>query len=89
VAKKEKKLPRLKFKCWNCERTYTLLPSEITEEQKLIVPCPYCDAEAVVKVEPFKKRVMSVARRRDEEGSAIGFEYDFPEVIPTENPGQS
>lgn len=75
---------RFKFKCWNCGKNYTLY-REITKEQELIVACPFCEKEAVVKLEPFKREVKSALRRGD--GGAdesIGFEYDFPDELPTE-----
>lgn len=81
-----KKLPRLTFRCWKCLRTYTLLPHEITEEQTLIVACPYCGVEGIVQVAPYKKRVISTMRELDSDDDAIGFEYVFPDVIPTESP---
>lgn len=79
-----KKLPRLTFKCWNCNRTYTLKPNQINEKQELIVPCPYCEAEAVVKLEPFKRKVISTFKGGDDQ--TVGFEYDFPETISTQKP---
>jgi hypothetical protein len=73
---------RFTFKCWNekCKRTYTLF-KEITKEQELIVACPFCQTEGVVKLELFRKT--PVLRGDDEQ--FIGFYYDFPEVIPTQN----
>lgn len=82
----EKPLPRLKFKCWQCHRIYSLKPANITEEQTLIVPCPFCDAEAVVKIEPFKRETKTVMRGAGEEEQSLGFKYDFPDVIPTQKP---
>lgn len=76
---------RLAFKCWNCKRSYTLF-KEITEEQELIVPCPYCNAEAVVKLEPFKKKTIPTLRKAGDDEQSIGYEYDFPAVIPTQKP---
>jgi DNA-directed RNA polymerase subunit RPC12/RpoP len=78
---------RFTFKCWNedCKRTYTLF-KEITKEQELIVACPYCNAEAVVKLEPFKKKKQTVLRGTGDDEQSIVFEYDFPEVFPTEEP---
>jgi DNA-directed RNA polymerase subunit RPC12/RpoP len=74
---------RLAFKCWNCNRKYTLL-KEITEEQELIVACPYCSAEGVANLKPFEKKKQSVMRGAGDQ--PIGVEYDFPEVIPTQKP---
>ena len=76
---------RLAFKCWNCKRKYTLF-KEITDEQTLIVPCPFCNEEAIVKLEPYKRDVKSVLKGEADEDQSIGYEYDFPEVIPTQKP---
>jgi DNA-directed RNA polymerase subunit RPC12/RpoP len=72
---------RFTFKCWNCKRKYTLF-KEITDQQELIVPCPFCDAEGIVKLEPFKKKKVTVMRGEDDQ--TLGYEYDFPDVIATE-----
>ena len=76
---------RFAFKCWNCNRKYTLF-KEITEEQELTVPCPYCNAEAFVALDPFKKKKKSVMKGAGDEEQTIGEEYEFPEVIPTQKP---
>ena len=76
---------RLAFKCWSCKRKYTLF-KEITEEQELIVPCQFCNAEAVVRLEPFKKKKKTVMRGVGDDDPSIGYEYDFPEVISTQKP---
>ena len=76
---------RFVFKCWNCGKNYSLF-KEISEEQELIVECPYCNKEAVVMLEPFKKKTTVVMRDVGDEDPAIGYEYDFPEVIPTQQP---
>jgi len=75
---------RFTFKCWNCGKTYALL-REITEAQELIVACPFCEKEAIVKLEPFKKKVISNLRGEGNDADeALGFEYEFPEELPTE-----
>lgn len=76
---------RRKFACWQCKRQYSLY-QEITDQQELIVPCPYCGAEAVVKLEPYKKEITTILRGGNEAGPAAGCEYQFPEVIPTQPP---
>jgi len=76
---------RFTFKCWSCDQNYTLF-KEITKEQELIVQCPYCSAGAVAKLEPFKKRKINIQRGAGEDEPSIGYEYDFPEVIPTQKP---
>lgn len=76
---------RLPFKCWNCNRKYTLF-KEIAKEQELIVQCPYCSMEAVATLNLYEKKTKSVLRGDDDHEQEIGYEYDFPEVIPTQKP---
>ena len=76
---------RLNFKCWNCTRKYSLY-REITIEQKIIVACPFCNEEAVVQLQPFKKEIISVFKGENAEEQTLGYEYDFPEIIPTHKP---
>jgi len=77
---------RFAFKCWNCKREYTLF-KEITEEQEWIVACPYCNLEAKAKLEPYKrKKIVTIVKGAGNEDQSLGYEYDFPEVIPTEKP---
>jgi len=76
---------RQAFRCWNCLRIYTLF-KEFTNQQELIVPCPFCNKEAVVKLEPFRKEKKSLLRGEADGDETIGYEYQFPEVIPTQKP---
>ena len=76
---------RFAFRCWNCQREYTLF-KEITSQQELIVACPFCDEEAVVKLEPYRKEKKTVLKGVADGGQAIGYEYQFPGVIPTQKP---
>lgn len=76
---------RFKFKCWNCGREYTLF-REITKTQTLIVGCPYCNAEAVVDLAPFRKKVKDVLKSAEGGEADIGEEWDLPEVLPTRKP---
>ena len=74
---------RLVFRCWNCGRKYSLF-KEITNQQELIVACPFCNKEAVVKLEIHRKK--SVLKGVADGEQALGYEYQFPDVIPTEKP---
>lgn len=76
-------MKRLIFKCWNCKKEYSLF-KEITSQQALIVPCPFCNEQAVVKLEPYKQEKISVLRGDEAGGQALVYEYQFPEVIPTQ-----
>lgn len=76
---------RLAFKCWNCKKTYSLF-KEITNQQELIVPCPFCNKEAVVKLEPHRKEKKTVLRGDTGKDQAMDYDYQFPDVIPTQKP---
>lgn len=76
---------RFKFRCWNCQREYTLF-KEISSQQELIVPCPFCNVEAVVKLKPYKKEKKSLLRGDSGSDISLGADYQFPDVIPTQKP---
>lgn len=75
---------RLKLQCWNCPKTYfeTL---EITDQQEVIVKCPYCQSEAVVNLRPYRKKTMTVMKRIDLEnlGNESNEELQLPDILPT------
>jgi len=76
---------RQKFNCWNCHRNFSLL-LEITDQQTLVVPCPFCAAECVAELTPhYKKNIVrgeaaSAAPRND-----MGEALDLPDVLPTKS----
>lgn len=76
---------RLKFKCWNCSRTYSLY-KEVSEEQVLIAPCPYCNAEAVVDLKPYPKGKKSILRGEGNGEQISGNELQLPDILPTQKP---
>ena len=76
---------RFTFKCWNCERKYTLF-REITDEQVLTVACPYCNAEGVVDLKPHRKQTKIVVRREGDDEQSVGEELDLPKVLLTQKP---
>lgn len=79
---------RLKFQCWNCEKTYSLF-REITGQQKLIVACPFCGEEAVAQLGPYRREVKNVLKTVDARASESTLpetELALPEIIPTEKP---
>ena len=71
---------RLKFRCWNCKKVYSIY-REVDLEQKMIVGCPFCDAEAVVDFTPEEPtdvlRNMSIHERSSD---VVG---RLPEILPT------
>ncbi len=76
---------RFTFKCWKCDQTYTLF-REITDEQQLFVGCPFCNAEAVVDLKPFRKEKKTIFRGESENEQSLGIELDLPDILPTEKP---
>ncbi len=91
----------LKFQCWNCPKTYyrnletennlnLMAPRKITNEQMISVSCPYCGAEAVVDLRPYRKKIISVLRHIDLHGEnedrQDGDGLQLPDVLPTEKP---
>ncbi len=80
-----KKSYRPKFQCWSCDRVYSLY-QEISDEQTLIVACPYCAAEAVVDLKPFRKPLTSLLRGEAPAPQAAETELQLPEIVPTQKP---
>jgi len=87
---------RFTFKCWNCNRTYTL-QREITDQQVLTVACPYCNSEGVVDLDPYRKEIKNVMKNitvmRDvssddsiDESTNAEEELDLPDILPTHKP---
>ncbi|MBV6393470.1 MAG: hypothetical protein KPEEDBHJ_02711 [Anaerolineales bacterium] len=76
---------RLTFQCGNanCKRNFSF-KREITEEQEFIFPCPFCNTELIVKLEPFKVRKKTFVRGEETHADSDEWEYAFPEVIPTQ-----
>lgn len=74
---------RLTFQCGKCKRNFSF-QQEITEEQELLFTCPYCGAELVLKLEPFKKRKKTTVRGEGNDAASSEWEYIFPDVIQTE-----
>lgn len=76
---------RLTFKCWKCQKTYTLL-REITNEQVLIVACPYCNAEAKAKLDSYRNKPITVLKGDGGKEQPPGLELQLPDIIPTQKP---
>lgn len=70
---------RQKFNCWNCHRNFSLL-MEITDQQTLVVPCPFCAAECVVELTPHYKKETMRGESQDAPEA-----LDLPDVLPTKS----
>lgn len=76
---------RLEFKCWNCEKTYSLL-REIGEGHPILsVACPFCGEEAVVDLDPHRKKPDEIYRTDSPQTITVGETvYDLPDILPTQ-----
>lgn len=70
---------RQKFNCWNCHRNFSLL-MEITDQQTLVVPCPFCAAECVAELTPHYKKETMRGESQDAPEA-----LDLPDVLPTKS----
>jgi len=76
---------RLEFKCWNCEKTYSLL-REIGEGNPILwVACPFCHKKAMVDLDPFRKPIDTIYRKDSPQNITVGeMVYDLPDILPTQ-----
>lgn len=72
---------RYKFQCWNCPKVY-FQPLDITDQQQLIVACPYCHAEALVDLNPYHNQTKIVIRGENQ-NTQSDEELQLPHVLPT------
>ena len=77
---------RITLQCWNCPKTY-FYPVEITDQQEIIVRCPYCNAEAMVDLRPYSKNPKIVTVIRGENKDQKNEEdLRLPDILPTSKP---
>ena len=76
---------RLKFKCHKCSRKYSLQRDIEDGNHVLSVQCPYCHAEGIVDLRPYRKPVDRVLRGAypNEQADKI-FKLELPDVLPTQ-----
>jgi hypothetical protein len=73
---------RLTFKCWHCDREYSLL-RDLSHGPKLLVACPFCEKEAVVDLSPYRSEVVGIYQSQSSGTEAVGEAYRLPDVLPT------
>ena len=76
---------RLTFLCWNCKRTYSLLRQPV-KGQVLFVACPFCGADGVSDLRPYKPATVTVFKAHSSGEALETPELDLPEVLPTQKP---
>ena len=74
---------RLKFECWNCTRTYSLL-RELANKKKLFVACPFCGQEGVVDLTPYAKPIIETYKSESQSGESETFALELPAILPTQ-----
>ena len=76
---------RLQFKCWKCEKTYSLL-REIEEGNPILsVACPFCFQAGVVDLAPHRKKIDEIYRTDSPQHITVGQTvYDLPDILPTQ-----
>jgi hypothetical protein len=76
---------RLEFKCWNCEKTYSLL-REIGEGNPILwVACPFCGKEGIVDLNPFREKADLIHKTGSPQTTATDeIVYDLPDILPTQ-----
>lgn len=74
----------IKFRCWNCERVYTLnkqIPRD--KYQVLRQPCPFCNKMNNLELYKFLKPVDTTLQTLDPEPSDVSA-LDFEQIFETE-----
>lgn len=77
---------RLQFKCWKCDEEFGMT-REIVGHPKLRVECPFCEAECVTDLAPYRTEPDKIFRgsepRRAEQTETV---LNLPDVLPTRQP---
>jgi len=76
---------RLKFKCWQCDREYSLL-HDLRGQPRFFTECPFCGEEAVVDLAPYRPSVKEIYQSSDGSSTAVSTAYSLPDVLPTAKP---
>lgn len=73
---------RVKLKCWNCQREYSLLRD--VGQAKLFVACPFCGAEGEVDLAPWRDPAMNIQKGGGAAEAGLGDALNLPDVLPTQ-----
>lgn len=76
---------RLKYRCWNCERVFSLL-LEIDEKPDILSECPYCNEDVLIELDPYRDKLKTVFRNASSADSEHPAGDAFPEIISTKKP---
>lgn len=76
---------RLKFQCWKCAKTYSLLREIEEGNPQLSVACPFCGEAAIADLDPYRKPIDTIYRR--EPGQKLASDetvLELPDLLPTQ-----
>ncbi len=76
-------MKRLTFKCWHCNRTYSLL-RDLTGSPKLNVACPYCEKAGIADLNPHQNNEVDIHKQPDLDKKPP--DLNLPKIIPTTAP---
>ncbi len=76
---------RLTFKCWNCQREYSLT-LDLEGARQFVVACPYCEKEATADLRPYDSVAVDIFKSVDRPVELSTVTLSLPDVIPTTQP---
>ena len=79
---------RLKFKCWNCKKKFSLF-LETDEQPVIISECPYCAEEVQIDLAPYREKIVTLFRNPTQDHAGLPKGNAFTEIIPTTKPETS
>ena len=75
---------RLEFKCWKCQKTYELLREIGEGNPQLLVACPFCHAEGIVDLDPYREPIDTIYKGGSpQKAIAEEMAYNLPAILPT------
>ena len=76
---------RLKFQCWKCEKTYSLLRDIEEGNPQLSVACPFCGEAGIVDLDPYRKPIDTIYRHESPQQLASDETfYELPDILSTQ-----
>lgn len=77
-------LKRIKMKCWKCSETFEL-SLEITGSPRYQRQCPYCSANCIIDLNPYRSTTVEI--QKGGKGVDSGTEQlNIPDIVPTSKP---
>ncbi len=78
----------IKFRCWNCQRVYTLNKNlDLHNYQLIQQPCPFCDKSNNLELNKHLKTADRLMKSIDPDPNDVPF-LDFEQIFDTEPDNQ-